>query len=167
MADIGRRAALIVLDGVGIGAALDAAAYGDLGSDTLGNIARAVGGLQLPNLEAAGLGCIRPLPGMPARSIYTPVGQGDSYFSNATYEAVELAYGVEIAGEPRPLVRHLRVDDHVGSGAGNARRESEGDETRQHQYERTLAVVEVEGPGEGGGQDADGRVCGVQRHGCP
>jgi len=66
MADIGRRAALIVLDGVGIGAALDAAAYGDLGSDTLGNIARAVGGLQLPNLEAAGLGCIRPLHGMPA-----------------------------------------------------------------------------------------------------
>ena len=56
MADIGRRAALIVLDGVGIGEALDAAAYGDLGSDTLGNIARAVGGLQLPNLEAAGLG---------------------------------------------------------------------------------------------------------------
>ncbi len=42
----------------------------------------------------------RPLPGMPARSIYTPVGQGDSYFSNATYEAVQLAYGIELAGEP-------------------------------------------------------------------
>ena len=43
---------------------------------------------------------LRPLPGMPARSIYTPVGEGDSYFSNATYEAVELAYGIELAGEP-------------------------------------------------------------------
>lgn len=43
---------------------------------------------------------LRPLPGMPARSIYTPVGQHDSYFSNATFEAVELAYGVELAGEP-------------------------------------------------------------------
>jgi hypothetical protein len=43
---------------------------------------------------------LRPLPGMPARSIYTPVGRGDSYFSNATFEAVELAYGVELAGEP-------------------------------------------------------------------
>ncbi|MDZ4865531.1 MAG: phosphopentomutase, partial [Gemmatimonadota bacterium] len=39
-----RRAALIVLDGVGIGAAPDTVAYGDVGSDTLGNVARAVGG---------------------------------------------------------------------------------------------------------------------------
>ena len=37
-----RRAAIIVLDGVGIGAASDAAAYGDAGSNTLGNVARAV-----------------------------------------------------------------------------------------------------------------------------
>lgn len=42
----------------------------------------------------------RPLPAMPARSIYTPVGRGDSYFSTETFEAVELAYGVELAGEP-------------------------------------------------------------------
>ena len=61
-----RRAAIIVLDGVGIGAAPDAADYGDAGSDTLGNLARAVGGLALPNLERAGLGCIAPLAGMRA-----------------------------------------------------------------------------------------------------
>jgi phosphopentomutase len=61
-----RRAAIIVLDGVGIGEAPDAAEYGDQGSDTLGNIARAVGGLDLPNLAAAGLGRIKPLPGVPA-----------------------------------------------------------------------------------------------------
>jgi phosphopentomutase len=59
-----RRAAVIVLDGVGIGAAPDAEAYGDVGSDTLGNIARAVGGLDLPNLEAAGLGNIASLVGV-------------------------------------------------------------------------------------------------------
>ena len=41
-----RRAIILVLDGVGIGAAPDAAAYGDAGSDTLGNVARAVGGLR-------------------------------------------------------------------------------------------------------------------------
>lgn len=41
----------------------------------------------------------RPLPGMPARSIYTPVGPGDHYFSPATYEAVQLAYGNEEAGD--------------------------------------------------------------------
>jgi len=59
-----RRAALIVLDGVGIGAAPDAADYGDLGSDTLGNVARAVGGLALPNLERLGLGCCGDLAGV-------------------------------------------------------------------------------------------------------
>lgn len=60
-----RRAGILVLDGVGIGAAHDVAAYGDEGSDTLGNLARAVGGLQLPNLGAAGLGNIAPLEGLP------------------------------------------------------------------------------------------------------
>ena len=67
-----RRAVIIVLDGVGIGAAPDAAAYGDVGSDTLGNLARAVGGLHLPNLARAGLGNIAPLAGV--RPIATPQG---------------------------------------------------------------------------------------------
>lgn len=61
-----RRAAIIVLDGVGIGAAPDAAAYGDVGSDTLGNLSRVLGGMYLPNLESAGLGNIAPLAGVPA-----------------------------------------------------------------------------------------------------
>jgi len=52
----GRRAAILVLDGVGAGAAPDAAAYGDVGSHTLANLARAVGGLALPHLEGLGLG---------------------------------------------------------------------------------------------------------------
>jgi len=59
-----RRAAIIVLDGVGIGGAPDAAHYGDVGSDTLGNLARAVGGFDLPNLARAGLGNVAPLAGM-------------------------------------------------------------------------------------------------------
>ncbi len=64
-----RRAAIIVLDGLGIGACPDQQAYGDAGSDTLGNTARAVGGLALPNLERLGLGRCRPIPGLahPAR----------------------------------------------------------------------------------------------------
>jgi phosphopentomutase len=61
-----RRAVILVLDGVGIGEAADAAAYGDEGSDTLGNVARAVGGLRVPNLGAAGLGRIKPLEGVAA-----------------------------------------------------------------------------------------------------
>jgi phosphopentomutase len=44
-----------VLDAVGAGALPDAREYGDdEGRDTLGNVARAVGGLDLPNLEALG-----------------------------------------------------------------------------------------------------------------
>ncbi len=58
------RVAVIVLDGVGIGEAPDSADYGDIGSDTLGNVARAVGGMHLPYLESLGLGCCRPLKGM-------------------------------------------------------------------------------------------------------
>jgi phosphopentomutase len=51
-----RRAALIVLDGVGVGAAHDAARYGDEGSDTLGHVMRAMPGLTLTNLTSLGLG---------------------------------------------------------------------------------------------------------------
>jgi phosphopentomutase len=61
-----RRAAIIVLDGLGIGTAPDTDAYGDAGSNTLGNVARAVGGLALPNLEALGLGNCAPLEGVAA-----------------------------------------------------------------------------------------------------
>jgi phosphopentomutase len=61
-----RRAAIIVLDGLGIGAAPDADAYGDLGSDTLGNVCRVGRGVRLPNLEQLGLGCCAPLAGIEA-----------------------------------------------------------------------------------------------------
>ena len=57
------RACVIVLDGVGAGALPDAAEFGDEGSDTLGNVARAVGGLDLPNMEALGLGNVAPTRG--------------------------------------------------------------------------------------------------------
>lgn len=60
-----RRAIILVLDGCGVGEAHDTAAYGDSGSNTLGNVARVMGGLELPNLRAAGLSRIAPLHGMP------------------------------------------------------------------------------------------------------
>ncbi len=59
-----RRAIVLILDGVGIGAAHDAAAYGDVGSHTLGNTARAVGGFALPALESLGLGSLDQLAGV-------------------------------------------------------------------------------------------------------
>jgi phosphopentomutase len=62
-----RRAVIVVLDSCGAGAAPDAAAYGDEGSDTLGHTAQAVGGLDLPNFTAAGLGNLHgALLGVPA-----------------------------------------------------------------------------------------------------
>ncbi len=59
-----KRFFLVVLDGLGIGEAHDAASYGDAGSDTIGNVARAVGGLRLPTLESLGYGNIRPIMGI-------------------------------------------------------------------------------------------------------
>jgi phosphopentomutase len=53
-----------VLDGVGIGELPDAARFGDAGSNTLGNLARAVGGLHLPNLAALGLGNTAAISGV-------------------------------------------------------------------------------------------------------
>src|SRR5580658_319749 len=59
-----RRVIWIVLDSVGIGEMPDAAAYGDTGSDTLGNIAHRRP-LSLPNLCDLGLGNIKPIEGLP------------------------------------------------------------------------------------------------------
>lgn len=59
------RVHLIVMDSVGIGEAPDAAEFGDAGADTLGNIARVCGGLNMPNMAKLGLSNIRKLPGIP------------------------------------------------------------------------------------------------------
>lgn len=56
-----RRAAIIVLDGLGIGAAHDAAAYGDEGSNTLGNVLARAQRIELPNLGKLGLGNCAPI----------------------------------------------------------------------------------------------------------
>lgn len=58
------RVILIVLDGVGVGELPDADAYGDQGSDTLGNIARQIP-LRLPTLRRLGLARVAPAVGTP------------------------------------------------------------------------------------------------------
>lgn len=58
------RAIIIILDSVGIGALPDADKYGDCDSNTLGNLAHALGGLNLPNLSKMGLGNIAPIEGI-------------------------------------------------------------------------------------------------------
>jgi len=62
------KALLVVCDSFGVGGAPDAAAYGDEGSNTLGNCARAVGGISAPNLGALGLGLLTEIVGVPPRA---------------------------------------------------------------------------------------------------
>src|SRR5215218_10159977 len=69
------RACVIVLDAVGAGELPDAPDYGDEGSNTLANVAEAVGGLDLPNLEQLGLGNIEELQGCPPNG-YAPAVAG-------------------------------------------------------------------------------------------
>lgn len=55
---------VIILDGVGVGELPDADLYGDRGSNTLANISKSLGSIQLPNLQKFGLGNIIPIIGV-------------------------------------------------------------------------------------------------------
>ena len=59
---------MLVCDSWGVGDAPDAAAYGDAGSDTIGNTARSVGGLRVTTLESMGLGLLSDIPGVAPRA---------------------------------------------------------------------------------------------------
>jgi phosphopentomutase len=61
------RVLLVVCDSFGVGAAPDAAAYGDAGANTLSHVAEAVGGLGAPNLAGLGLGAVTPMKGLAAQ----------------------------------------------------------------------------------------------------
>ena len=67
-----KRIFIILLDGVGAGEAPDAESYGDVGSNSLGNTARVIGGISLPNMERLGIGHITPMQGV--SSTNTPAG---------------------------------------------------------------------------------------------
>ncbi|HEU4385477.1 MAG TPA: phosphopentomutase [Anaeromyxobacteraceae bacterium] len=60
-----RRFLVLVADSAGVGSLPDAADYGDQGSDTIGNVSRAVGGLRLPVLGRLGLGHLTGIAGVP------------------------------------------------------------------------------------------------------
>jgi phosphopentomutase len=61
-----KRAFVIVIDACGAGELPDAADYGDAGANTLGHVAEAAGGLDLPVLQRLGLGDVMPLEGVPS-----------------------------------------------------------------------------------------------------
>mgnify|MGYP006287560125 CR=1 FL=1 len=60
-----KRITVIVLDGVGIGEAPDAADYGDVGANSIANVAEVLGGVDLPNMGEIGLGHITDIKGVP------------------------------------------------------------------------------------------------------
>jgi phosphopentomutase len=60
-----KRVIIIVLDSMGVGELPDAAEYGDEGSNTLANTAKAVGGLSVPHMQQLGLGHITTVEGVP------------------------------------------------------------------------------------------------------
>lgn len=91
------RVTLIVLDSVGAGELPDAHIFDDEGSNTLGNMAKAVGGMNLPNMGKLGLGNITEIQGTPA------VNEAEGAYGRA----VEVSIGKdsttghwEIAGVP-------------------------------------------------------------------
>ena len=58
------RIILIVIDACGVGELPDADKYGDRGAATIPNVAKAVGGLKMPNCQRLGLGQIVPIAGV-------------------------------------------------------------------------------------------------------
>jgi phosphopentomutase len=117
---LGRRAFVVVLDACGVGALPDAAIYGDEGANTLAHLAEAAGGLDLPTLEALGLGSITTIEGVaPATE---PVLHGRLHALGAGKDSTaghwELMGVVsEVAPPTYPHGFPLEVIEHVGAAA--------------------------------------------------
>lgn len=117
------RVALIILDGMGIGSAPDAADYGDEGSDTLGNVARAVGGLHLPYLESLGLGCCKPIEGLActepraAHGIALPVSKGKDS-TTGHWEICEVLLDVPFPTYPDGFPQEVLQQFSAATGRG-------------------------------------------------
>jgi phosphopentomutase len=97
-----RRVTVIVLDGVGVGALPDAVHFGDEGSNSIGNTARELGGLDLPNMGRLGLGNLTDVLGVP------PVGDALGAYGKMTEQSAAKDSTVghwELMGviSPRPL----------------------------------------------------------------
>ena len=66
-----KRCFLVVIDSLGVGEAPDAEEYGDIGTNTLANVSKYVGGVNLPNLNNLGFGKITSVQGMGSKHTAT------------------------------------------------------------------------------------------------
>jgi len=110
-----RRAFVVVADACGAGELPDAGDYGDRGSNTLGHVAQAVGGLDLPVLGRLGLGCILPLEGVPPAAAPALHGRlaAQGYGKDSTSGHWELMGAV--APVPPPTYPHGFPDELVAT----------------------------------------------------
>lgn len=122
------RVVLIVLDGAGIGAMPDAADWGDAGSDTFGHICESRQ-LNLPNLQALGLGNIRSLAGVPAiespRASYGKCALRSNGKDTTTGHwemagiILDRAFPTYPNGFPQPIIDQFIARTHVPGILGN------------------------------------------------
>jgi phosphopentomutase len=118
-----RRAFVIVLDACGAGELPDSADYGDAGANTLGHVAEAAGGLDLPVLQELGLGSALPLRGCPPAAAPVvhgrlhPLGPGKETITGH-WELMGVVTPVALrtypAGFPDQVIEQLR--DATGRG---------------------------------------------------
>lgn len=76
-----KRATIVVLDSAGVGELPDANEFGDVGSNTIGNIAKHCGGLNMPNMQKLGLGNITNIEGV------EPTSEAKGAFGKAAEES--------------------------------------------------------------------------------
>ena len=109
------RVILIVIDSLGAGELPDAAAYGDEGSDTLGNLARVIP-LALPHMRALGLGRVAALNAAPEPALAGAFGRmaeaspgKDSVTGHWEMAGIVLArpFPTFPAGFPQPVIDEL------------------------------------------------------------
>lgn len=120
---------IVVLDGLGIGELPDAAYYKDQGSNTLGNMAGKLGGLNLPNLQKFGLGNIEQIDGVPpAKNPLASFGKmaEQSLGKDSTTGHWELGgiittkeFPVYPSGFPKEIIDKFIIEAGVGGILGN------------------------------------------------
>ena len=113
-----KRCFLVVIDSLGVGEAPDAELYGDLGTNTLANVSKAVGGVNLPNMEKLGFGKITNVLNMSDLNIAT-VGRlsEDSVGNDSTTGHWELAglttkteFKIFENGFPEELIQNIEKE---------------------------------------------------------
>jgi phosphopentomutase len=118
-----KRAFVIVIDACGVGELPDAADYGDAGTNTLGHLAEAAGGLDLPVLQGLGLGDIMPLVGVqpsPERVVHGrlhPLGPGKDTITGH-WELMGVVTPVPLRTYPEGFPDDVIDQLHDASGRG-------------------------------------------------